>query len=424
MKVKSRVLQFIDNYKGELVYTSSSFFNPVIGFISSFVATAFLNPEEMGTIQALLIIPPYFTLLNFGVFSGLNRNIAFYKARNEIEKVQSLVDTSYRVACILAVLGFVVATIYCLITFNDSQSILAKVSPIILFSSLCFVPLNSHLGVTFRSGQEFKKLGIINYKLSALNSIVCLGPILISWVGKVIFDTFRPIMTFILLRANQPIPAKGTFSIIEYKELLKVGFPILLVGYLMQLFNIADQSIISATLTKVDLGNYSISRLILMMFILIPTTLSVLFYPKASALYGKTGSNTGLRTFFWKALAVNSLCLVPLAIIIYNVLPFFVRSFLPMYVDGIEAAKISVFTGLTFIATGPAVIVGVVKKNTPRVVCVALALIAFWVISSTALLDPITINNVAFLRLILSAILCIFTLVYAFYLTTLSQFNE
>lgn len=424
MTIKNKVLQFIGKYKGELVYTSSSFFNPVIGFLSAFIATAFIDPQDMGVIQALLIIPPYFTLLSLGIFSGLNRNIAFYKSRDEFDKVQSIVDTSYRVATILSGIGFISAFIYTAVTFQKSQSLVTKLSPIILFSTLTFSPMNAHFGVTFRSGQDFKKLGIINYKLTSIYSVVCLTPVILSWAGKILYDTFKPVMRFILLQRNQPIPAKGSFSFLEYKELLKIGFPILLVGYLMQLFNIADQSIIAATLTKVDLGNYTISRLILMMFVLIPTTLSVLFYPKAAASYGKTKSNKGLRSFFWKALMINTLCLVPIAIIIYYLLPFFVTTFLPKYVDGIEVGRIAVFTGLTFVATGPAVIIGVVKKNLPRVIMVTTMLIAFWCLGFYFANDVITIEEVAKLRFKLSFVISCFTLSYAYYLTQLEDFNE
>jgi len=421
--LKDRLLNYLNSYKGELVYTSSSFFNPVIGFVSAFIATAFISPYEMGIIQALLIIPPYFTLMNLGVFSGLNRNIAFYKSRGESEKVQSLVDTSYRVAGILSVIGFVISSAYLFFTFRDSQSLVAKLSPAILYSTLCIAPLNTHFGVTFRSGQEFRKLGIINYKLSAINSVVCLAPIILSGLGKVLYDSLKPIFRLIYLRSNQPIPAKGSFSTIEYKELLNVGFPILLVGYLMKLFNVADQSIISATLTKVDLGNYSISRLILMMFVLIPTTLSVLLYPKASASYGRTGSNRGLERFYWKALCINAICLIPLGFILYYTLPFFVTTFLPKYENGIAAGQISVFTGLTFIATGPAVIIGVVKRNIPRVVVVAFMLVLFWALGLYYYRDIVTIEWVAMMRLKLSVVICLFSLSYAYYLTQRDEFN-
>jgi len=424
MEIKKFLLSIKSKYSGELIYSASSFFAPVIGFMSSFIATAFISPKEMGIMQAALLIPPYFSFLQLGVFNGLNRNVAFYKARNDSIKVQKMVDTSYFVASIVSKIGLIFATLFLVYALLYSDNIIAKIAPVMIIVSLAFAPYSSHMDTTFRSGSDFKLLGQIKFKESFIHFIACLSPIVLGWIGKIIFEIVRPFSIYILRSQKQPIPPVGGFSFSEYKELLTIGFPLLLGGYIYTIFNIADQSAIGYYLSTTDLGNYTIARLVLMTFLIIPTTLSILLYPKASAKYSISRSNMGLRNFFWVSLGLNLLCLLPIAILVYYSLPYLVSTFLPDYVAGIEAAQISIFTGLTFVSSGPSIIMGVVKRNTLYIIAITIALVVFWLFAKYFYQENLNIENIAWLRFYVSFTFSVFLLLFCFYLTTLPEFNE
>jgi len=245
-----------------------------------------------------------------------------------------------------------------------------------------------------------------------------------GWIGKVAYEIIRPLTAYILRYKKQPIPPVGSFSFSEYKELLAVGFPLLFGGYIYSIFNIADQSIIGYYLSTTDLGNYTIARLVLMTFLIIPTTLSVLLYPKASGQYSVSKSNRGLRNFFWLALGINLLCLLPIAVVAYYSLPYLVTNFLPKYVKGIEAAQISVFTGLTFVSFGPSIIIGVVKRNIPYIIAITIALAGFWLCAQYLFSEGLSIEKVAWIRFYISGSFASFLLMFCFYLTILNEFNE
>jgi hypothetical protein len=98
---------------------------------------------------------------------------------------------------------------------------------------------------------------------------------------------------------------------------------------------------------------------------------------------------------------------------------------MPKYEPGIVAAKINILTCLTFVSNGPSIIVGVVKRNLPIILANALALlivwgVGFWLIES----QNLNIEGIAWLRFAVALLLSLFTIGYAYFLTTINEFNQ
>src|SRR5690554_7074218 len=108
IKVPNFVDKINSKYKGEVLYVSSNFLTPSVSFISSIIATAYIIPSEMGIYQSILLIGTYASFLQLGVFNGLNRNIAFYKAQNKHNIVQEQVNTASTVAKFISFIGFLI----------------------------------------------------------------------------------------------------------------------------------------------------------------------------------------------------------------------------------------------------------------------------------------------------------------------------
>lgn len=77
------IKEYYQRYRGEIVYLFSSVVAPVISILGSIVASIFINPTDMGIICNCLLIGTYASFLQLGVFNGLNRNIAYYKAQKK-----------------------------------------------------------------------------------------------------------------------------------------------------------------------------------------------------------------------------------------------------------------------------------------------------------------------------------------------------
>src|SRR5207253_8644537 len=116
---------------------------------------------------------------------------------------------------------------------------------------------------------------------------------------------------------SQPHKADGLGKWKDIVELAKVGTPMLLGGYLAGLILVSDQTMITTYLGPEKLGYYSLSVFLMSAMVIIPTSINTLLYPKASAHYGRTKDTMALRPFFWKALLVNTIVLLPVCGILY-----------------------------------------------------------------------------------------------------------
>ncbi len=413
----------LDAYQGELLYTSASLFRPMVALMGSLIATAFIPPAEMGMFQAVFLIIPYLAFLHFGVFNGLARNVAFYKAQGDMERVQRMVNASARVSKWVAFAGILAFIVMLLLGFYYEKSWLYLLTIGAVFSALFFGPMTLHIDTTFRSGQEFKQLGKIIYKESTLDIVNNTLPIFLGYYGKLIREFLRPIIAFFFRVREQPIPPKGGFQKADLQTLTQVGFPLLVGSYFFGVFNVADQSLILKDLGEEALGFYTISKLVLTTFFIIPATLVTMYYPKASAIYGRLKNNRELRPFFWKSLGGNILLIIPLCLVGYFLTEPVVRFFLPKYIPGIEAAKISFFTCMTYVYMGPSVIMAVVRRNIFYIIVILFSIAAMWLLP-TLLPGAISLEKIAWLRCAIGACILTVTLLYCFYLSGQDTFEE
>lgn len=421
-----KIKDYSSRYRGELIFVFSNYSTPAVGLIVSVVAAAYIKPADFGAIQAVLLIAPYVALVQLGTFNGLGRNLAFYKAQGDTPKVQGMVNGSKTVANIVSIIGIVIG--FTVLTYNIIYNALETVliiSSIALLCKLTFQPQVIHLDSTFRSGQQFETLGKIKFGENFVHILIGLLPIVLGYIGRVIYDSFKPMLSFILRYRYRPYKSDGRGNIKDIKELISTGFPLMITSYILALFLIADQSVIALFLGKEELGYYTLSKLILLAVPIIPQSLGTILYPKASAKYGKLKNNQHLKAFYWKALILNVVVLTPLCVIIYFLVEPVTLWLMPDYAPGITAAKITILTCFTFISNGPSVVVGVVKRNLPIIIANGVALALIWgagfILNSK--LD-LTIESIAWLRFYVAALLSLFTLSYSYYLTTIDEFNE
>lgn len=403
----------IRQYRGEIIYIFSSIVAPIISIIGSIVASIFIAPGEMGVICNCLLISTYASFIQLGVFNGLNRNIAFYKAQNKQNVVQNMVNTSHMVAVCVAAIGCAISVVYALCVVGKGGVYIA--GSILLLITLAFTPLSTHYETTYRSGQEFKRLGIIKFKESLLYCIVVFLPSLLGYLGKIISDSLKLLVGFFLRLKDLPIKSTGRGQLKTYKELVRTGFPMLLSGYVWSIFQVADQTYISAYFGEEQLGLYTLSRYCVMAFIILPQAINAVLYPKAAARFGQTGNSYDLLPFWRKTLILYSAIIIPIVVVLYVIAPILVPIVLPKYVDGIDCMKINLISCITFIYMGPSVIFGTLRKNTAYIISIIICLCLFWIIALSFQGAFCNSESVAYLKLSLSVALAISSIILSRY---------
>ena len=372
--------------------------------LAGLVATAFIDPSDMGVIQSVLLVEVYVGFLHLGVFNGLNRNLAYYKAQGKKELVQDMVNTTYTVSFFVAFIGLLIAISISIYYFIAGKPMVYYLSVLLLGFHLVFVPLSNAVETTYRSGQEFKRLGVIKNIESTLYAVFAIFPVFLGYIGKIISDSLRNVVGYILRFRKRPYVRTGRGSVSSLKDLIRTGFPILVSGYVWTVFTACDRTFIASHLGMEQMGLYAISNYVMTAVMAVPTAVNTLLYPKAAARYGATGDKSSLMGFWKKSLLLYTAMLIPLCIVLYFALPFLVQTFMPKYVGGVKAAQFSLLTCMTFIYRGPSVIFGTLKRNVLYIVLLTLSIACFWA-GTWIFKDYMTnIESVSLLRFFISFI--------------------
>ncbi len=409
-----RLFQTISKYKGELVYVFSNAYSMALSIIASLVATAFIEPEDMGVIQSILLVQVYLGFLQFGVFNGLNRNLAYYKAKNDMSRVQDMVNTTYSVSFVVATIGAIVGLFFLFFYLIQGKPLVYILSSVLLIINLVFFPLANALDTTFRSGQEFKRLGDIKNIESTIYAALSLLAIVFGYIGKIISDSIKSIIAYIMRLGYVPYKRTGMGSKESLELLVKTGLPMLISGYISTVFVSCDQTYIAAYLTKTDMGLYSLSRYVITAVTVIPTAVNILLYPKAASQLAMTDKPNSLMGLWKKSILIYIALLVPICLLLYIALPYLVESFMPKYIGGIKAAQYSLLTCMTFISFGPSVIFGTLRRNTAYIIVLILSVILFWAVALIGKDSFQTIEAVSLLRFGISLIQLIAVLIITY----------
>lgn len=410
----TKIKAALSHYWGELVFVFSNTYSLSISIVSSIVATAFVDPSDMGVIQSLLLVSIYLNFLHLGVFNGLNRNLAFYKAQGNHELVQDMVNTTYSVSYVVAIVGAVISISILLYYIIIGKALVYILSALLLLFMLVFTPISNAVETTYRSGQEFKSLGVIKNKETTLYAILTILPIIMGFIGKIISDIIKSVVGYVMRYLKRPYSQTGKGSKSSLQLLVRTGLPMLVSGYVWTVFVACDRTYIARYLGMENMGLYSIANYVMTGVMAVPSAVNTLLYPKAASRYGASGDVKSLKDFWKKSLLLYMAILIPLCSILYFCLPFFVEICMPKYVGGIKAAQYSLLSCMTFISMGPSVLFGTLRRNTLFIVILISSILLFWCIAMTFQESFATLESVSILRFALSFVQMIAVIVLTY----------
>lgn len=411
-----KLLGIVKQYKGEANYAISNVITAGVSMLSGVVAAAFIAPEDLGVIQSLLLIQTYAVFLNFGVFSGLNRNLAFYKASGDLDTMQKEIDTSHSVSMIVAIVGGITGIVITIYHIVIGSAMVYIWSGVLLIITLILSPLTTYTECTFRSGQQFGLFGWIKNLQSLVYAFISLFPMFMGYIGRILANSINLFFGYFLRRKYMPYKHKDKGDLVSLKDLVSAGFPIMLNGYILSVFLAADRTYIALNLSSYDMGLYTIANYCYSMIYIIPSAVATMLYPKATARYGETGNKRSLIPLWWKSMILYLAILVPIILIAYFAMPPLVEMFMPEYKEGIMAGKITILTCITLVSNGPSVIFGTLKKNFVYILVVMLCLALFWIVVTLRPDMFQTIERVAMFRGIIALLLALFTIGYSYWL--------
>jgi len=345
------------------IFTTTTILMKVAGIFRGLLISYFLKPNQYGILNGLYLIPHYGSSSDLGVAAGMGRFLPHHLGKNDKTKAEKVIYTTFNFMLIAA--GTVTIMILAWCFFNQKNVPKEILFGVIAFSLISFIlNLRKYFFVFFRSYHNFTFLSQENILDSALGLIlVVLLVYKFNLYGAYISLLLTSFACTYFLFKRSGFRLKWVWDKPEFKELIKLGMPLLLLGFLDLVLTSIDRIFILKFYNTTLLGYYAIGASIKTNLITIPFSLSTVFIPKL--FQAKKDDYESLVRFFSKPITAITIIVIVTAGCIYAMLPIVYYGILIKYSSGIDAGRVLlislVFVSIPILANNIFIAVGKLK---------------------------------------------------------------
>lgn len=315
-------------------------------FAVSFVAAKLLGPSTWGFWNMLNLILVYGCLSHFGVINAMNRDVPLLKGKGESERVEAIrrVSLTFITISALVVVGMIVAAAVLLV--KDTPHKIALVLVGLLF--LC-TQFYSYLEIYLKSDGRFRQMSHQQLLFAGVIPLVSIPLVLkLGLPGFILGQSVALLVISVFIATTIPFDFKLKIDRREVRRLVKVGFPIMVAGLLYGLMTTVDRWVIASFLGVGQVGFYSLSIMVTGFLTLVPLVIAQQIYPRMAESFGQNARYQDLKKWVVRQILMAVSITTPLVLAVYFFFPLIVRQFMPAYIPGIGAMKISLI-GLFFL---------------------------------------------------------------------------
>lgn len=362
-------------------YSSRIFIARFVLFLGGIAVARMLGPSDFGFWKALQLILTYSIYSELGSLSAMNREVPYFQGKGDVKKVNRIrnVVLGQNLVMALAVPSGL------LFLYYFFPGVLPLSLELTLFAcALVFLQqVYAYFGILFRSSHNFGMVS--NLRLSRTVMDMGMAIVLIHFFslnGRLLALTLTFIFILIYILKNCEYAVRPEIDIRETLKLLKVGFPILLIGLSGTLYFTIDSLLILKFLGKAQLGYYSIALVIASLMLVLPEIISEVLYPRYAERFGGSGSTSSLKLYVMVPNLLMAYGLPLILGVVILLLPIAIELLLPKYSPAIIPAKIILF-GAAFqaLCMGPGNFLNTInRQNTNLIINGAGLILLFFLI--------------------------------------------
>lgn len=272
--VMNKLLSFFK--KASFFFVVVNIFTAALGFIRSFAFMKFLGFEELGTITMVNTTASLLSFAQIGLINGGYRIIAL-KEEKAIEKTNNNI-----LSFLIVISGGVFAITSILIFLGIIKDYTTALISISIGVLLLF---NNWFTNRLIGSGKLQKLNYAN-SVSAIISLLCLVLVYYFGLGGALICLFAQPLFFMFLSIDKTFKfTKFEIEINHLRYILSFGFIPFLSGIFFLVYSQIERWGISFLLGNKELGKMYLFFIILTLWILIPNSISNIFFPKAIKYY-------------------------------------------------------------------------------------------------------------------------------------------
>lgn len=302
-----------------------------LAFIRTLVFGAYLKPEMMGYYFIVTTIAGYGAFLQFGLLSGLNRELPVRLGRGEDRFYSDLVGQTTVTVVLLQVIG--IAIYYGVLTTIEFKE--SSVKDAFFLAGLLPLAASLNQMIMLRLRAEQRILSFSSLKVINSLGILVLGIAGIKYLGyrgAIFTIVLVHISSFIIVSKVFLMPANYfVFRFNDICYLVRIGFPMMIAGLLINLQMSMDRLFLMKNVSPAEIGIYQIGILPLTFGVVTGSIVNQYVGPKLLYRYGE---NRSLNYVFDRSLKV-SLMIIGVMVLFLPTVPalarFVIDHWLPDY---------------------------------------------------------------------------------------------
>ena len=326
-----------------LAFFSGNLGTNAIGLVASLLVARWTPPHELGMWNFALLIATYASVLQLGVFNGLNRQLPYYSGRKELDRSMQMAEVALAWCVRLSLVSLASLMVVSLYFAVREQWAVLSTTLAIGIVLLCSWSLQ-YLTVAYSASSEFGRLARTS-TLLAVAGLALTGLVYaFGYDGLLVRASVLALLGSVALYVGRPFHASARWDRTRFFELARIGFPIWIVGQAGALFMTLDRFVLSES--PQTLGYYAIAAQFAGMASMIPAAFNSVLYPRMSRQYGETHVAMALWQTAAKASLWSCVACAAAGLVAWFVLPQAIAWLLPSYLPSIEAAQWASLTGL------------------------------------------------------------------------------
>lgn len=319
----------------------------IVGFLNM----RWLGPELLGIWQSVTIINSYLPIVQLGIQSGLNLELPVLLGGKKDDEAKDYVATAFSFAFVLAAFFTVISIvgiIVLIILDVDINVILGVVAVSIMAIASCF---RLHYIATYRSAGAFNKLTKI-YFVECFIIILMIGAIYLwNYYGLLIYNIIEYVTFTVMMWYYAPYrKVSPKFNRSYFKVLLKRGVFMTIVNQIKGIIESLPRLILLNVGGVYFVGLFNPALVVGSFMNLVPNQIAQFLHPQLGYKYGQTKQAKDMWRYFMALTIYVPLCLIPVALIGWFLIPYALEYMFPKYIDSLWPIRI-MLVGFLFATT-------------------------------------------------------------------------
>lgn len=223
----------------------------IMGFRGLFIVTA-LSPGNLGEYTIWLLLVFYFTLFEFGILNGLERDIPHYRGKENLEEIKRISDVGWSAFFGLALVSSLLLGVTSLWMFK--HRVLALLLAMFLFTDKFYRAYDASSRINF----QYQDNGLAEL-LYAIVSFMFIWFFLPRFGAVYIFAGFiiAAVCSTYFLYRKCPLDFHWRFDVRSFFRHIKGSIPLAMVFYFIEIFHFISLTILAFIWDKTTLGYFA-----------------------------------------------------------------------------------------------------------------------------------------------------------------------